>query len=61
MAKFGYIELKARKTGGSRRKFGDKKMNVITLHKPHPGNVVKEYTIKQVIVHLKEKEHVKDE
>ena len=33
----------------------------IIPHKPHPGNIVKEYAIKQVIVHLKEKGHVKDE
>lgn len=61
LVKFGYIELKTGKTGGSRRKFSDEKMNVIILHKPHPGNIIKEYAIKQVIVHLKEKGHVKDE
>ena len=58
---FGFIELKKGKTGGSRRKFADDKKNVIILHKPHPGNIVKEYVIKQVIDYLKEKEYIKDE
>ncbi len=55
---FGYVEIKHGKTGGSRRKFADEKRNVISLHKPHPGNIVKEYAIKQVIEHLKEKRHI---
>jgi predicted RNA binding protein YcfA (HicA-like mRNA interferase family) len=58
---FGFIELKKGKTGGSRRKFADDKKNVIILHKPHPGNIVKEYAIKQVIEQLKEKGYIKDE
>jgi len=61
LAQFGYVELKKGKTGGSRRKFADAKNNIIILHKPHPGNIVKEYAIKQVIVHLKEKGYIKDE
>jgi hypothetical protein len=28
--------------------------NVINLHKPHPGNILKEYAIKQVIERLRE-------
>jgi hypothetical protein len=58
---FGFDELKKGKTGGSRRKFADEKKNVIILHKPHPGNIVKEYAIKQVITQLKEKGYIKDE
>lgn len=61
LAQFGYVELKKGKTGGSRRKFADAKKNIIILHKPHPGNIVKEYAIKQVIVQLKEKGYIKDE
>lgn len=61
LVQFGYIELKKGKTGGSRRKFADEKKNIIILHKPHPGNIVKEYALKQVIVHLVEKGHIKDE
>jgi hypothetical protein len=58
---FGYVELKKGKTGGSRRKFADENKNVIILHKPHPGNIVKEYAIRQVITQLKDKGYIKDE
>jgi len=61
LAKFGYEELKKGKTGGSRRKLADKKNNIIILHKPHPGNIVKQYAIRQVIEHLIEKGYIKDE
>jgi hypothetical protein len=58
---FGFVELKKGKTGGSRRKFADDKKNVIILHKPHPGNIVKEYAIRQIITQLKDKGYIKDE
>jgi hypothetical protein len=61
LALFGYTELKKGKTGGSRRKFADEKKNIIILHKPHPGNILEEYAIKQVIDQLKEKGYIKDE
>lgn len=61
LAQFGYFELKKGKTGGSRRKFADLKNNIIILHKPHPGNIVKAYVLHQIIAHLKEKGHIKDE
>lgn len=51
----GYEPLKTGKTGGSRRKFADQNKNIINLHKPHPGNIVKEYVLKQVLEQLKEK------
>jgi hypothetical protein len=58
---YGYIEIKKGKTGGSRRKFTDQQKNIISLHKPHPSNIVKGYAIKEVVAHLKEKGHIKDE
>ena len=58
---FGYEELKGGKTGGSRRRFVDGDKNIITLHKPHPANIVKTYAIREVIAHLKEKGHITDE
>ena len=61
LAKYGYEELKKGKTGGSRRKLADKTNNIIILHKPHPGNIVKQYAIRQVIEHLREKGYIKDE
>jgi hypothetical protein len=61
VAFFGYEELTGGKTGGSRRRFVDSLKNIITLHKPHPSNIVKSYAIREVIAHLKEKGHIKDE
>jgi hypothetical protein len=61
LAAYGYKEFIKGKTGGSRRKFVDGKKNIIALHKPHPGNIVKRYAIDQVIAHLKEKGHITDE
>lgn len=61
LALYGYAELKKGKTGGSRRKFADEQKNIISLHKPHPSNIIKEYAIKDVIAHLKEKGHIQDE
>ena len=40
------------KTGGSRRKYINKKLDIISLHKPHPSNIVKQYVIKQLIEKL---------
>lgn len=61
LTSFGYREMKTGKTGGARRKFVDGDKNIITLHKPHPGKILKEYALKQVIEHLKEKGKIKDE
>ncbi|MGY4539357.1 hypothetical protein ACVW0P_003791 [Mucilaginibacter sp. UYNi724] len=61
VAFFGYKELTGGKTGGSRRRFVDGNKNIITLHKPHPANLVKGYAIKEVIAHLKEKGHIQNE
>ena len=61
VAYYGYKELKGGKTGGSRRKFADDKKNIISLHKPHPSNLVKQYAIREVIAHLKTNGHIKDE
>jgi predicted RNA binding protein YcfA (HicA-like mRNA interferase family) len=58
---FGFEELKGGKTGGSRRRFVDGNKNIITLHKPHPANILKEYAIKDVIEILRLKGYLKDE
>ena len=51
---YGFEISNKGKTSGSRVVFknGDKKP--IMLHKPHPGNVVKGYALKQVLNYLKE-------
>lgn len=45
----GFTEVKTGKTGGSRRRFVNSDNVVITLHKPHPGNILKMYQIEQII------------
>ena len=58
---FGYEELKTGKTGGSRRKYVGDHNHIISLHKPHPGNILKRYQLKDVIDALKEIGKLKDE
>ena len=58
---FGFGQLKGGKTGGSRRRFADEKKNIITLHEPHPANIVKRYAIRQIIDELKKYGYIKDE
>ncbi len=49
----GYIEKSNNsKTGGSRRKFINRELNIISLHKPHPRNIVKQYVIRQLLEKL---------
>jgi hypothetical protein len=61
LASFGFEELKKSKTVGSRRKFGDDQHRVISLHRPHPGNVMKRYALRQVIEQLKDMGVIKNE
>jgi hypothetical protein len=49
------------KTGGSRRKFADAGNHIINLHKPHPGNILKHYQLKEAVTSLKEKGVIKDD
>lgn len=49
----GYEEMKGGKTGGSRRRFLHPMAPTISLHKPHPGNIVKRYVINDVLEILK--------
>lgn len=45
----GYSEAAKGKTGGSRRRFVHPTAPIITLHKPHPGRIVKVYVIDDLI------------
>ena len=55
---YGFRELKSGKTGGSRRKFVNQKEDVISLHEPHPINILKSYQIDLIIQHLKDYEEL---
>ena len=51
---YGYEKRNKGKTSGSRLIFKNGAKRPIMLHKPHPGNIVKEYAMKQVYDDLKE-------
>ena len=58
---YGYEKSNKGKTSGSRLIFKNGKKRPIMLHKPHPGNIVKEYAMKQVFDDLKEAGFIKEE
>ena len=45
---FGYAKSNKGRTSGSRVIYKNKTARPIMLHKPHPGNIVKAYALKQV-------------
>ena len=51
---YGFEKYEKGKTSGSRVMFKNKDSQAIMLHKPHPGNIVKGYAMKQVMEYLKE-------
>lgn len=53
----GYTLNNAGRTSGSTVRFtNESKSSDIIFHKPHPGNIVKEYIIRQIIDKLKKEE-----
>ena len=53
LRQLGYAEQAAGKTGGSRRAFVKAETGaIIRLHKPHPGTILKQYQLKQLIQQL---------
>ena len=55
LAIYGYEKSNKGKTSGSRVVFKDKEGHPIMLHKPHPGNIVKQYAVRQVLEELQSK------
>ncbi len=54
MGQFGYREKKTGKTSGSRLAYiNPKTKHIIRIHKPHPGNELKMYIKKYIILELK--------
>ena len=49
---YGYERGNKGRTSGSRLIFKNGDKRPIMLHKPHPGNIVKEYAMKQVLEEL---------
>lgn len=56
---YGYEKSSKGKTSGSRVIFKSANKPPIMLHKPHPGNIVKGYAMKQVYDILKESGFIK--
>lgn len=49
LASFDFEEVKTGKTSGSRTRFVNDSGVIISLHKPHPRNILKIYQIEQII------------
>lgn len=56
---YGYERSNKGRTSGSRLIFKNGNKRPIMLHKPHPGNIVKEYAMKQVLNDLREAGFIK--
>jgi len=56
LGKLGYEETQKGKTSGSRGAFINmSEKHIIRLHKPHPGNELKDYVKKEIISELKDR------
>lgn len=53
-ALLGHLGYKAEQGDGSRVRMIDGEGNKILLHRPHPGNIIKRYVMKQVQITLRE-------
>lgn len=51
---YGYVRSDKGRTSGSRVVFKNADKRPIMLHRPHPGNIVRGYALKQVFEDLKE-------
>lgn len=56
---FGYEKKNKGKTSGSRIVYKNKEKQPIMIHKPHPGNIIKMYALKQILQHLVEAGYIK--
>ena len=56
LTNLGYIKYNKGKTSGSRVIFKDQEGHPIMLHKPHPGNIVKQYALRQVLEELQNRQ-----
>ena len=52
--KLGFFEYNKGKTSGSRVEFKDQYGRKMTLHKPHPSNIIKIYKVNDLLNELKE-------
>lgn len=55
---FGYVKSNKGKTSGSRVIYKDDRGHPIMIHKPHPGNIIKGYAMKQIYEELKNRGYI---
>lgn len=55
---FGYVLNTKGRTSGSKSVF-EKDGATFTLHKPHPGNIIKEYVLKKATTFFKNQKDIK--
>lgn len=53
LAGFGYAKSNKGKTSGSRVIYKDAQGRPIMIHRPHPGNIVKGYALRQIVKELR--------
>lgn len=53
LTNLGYVKSNKGKTSGSRIVYKDELGHPIMLHKPHPGNIIKGYAMKQILDELR--------
>ena len=58
LSSFGYTQISAGKTGGSRVRFVHENYPPIILHKPHPKPILKRYQLEGIIDLLKQEKLV---
>lgn len=56
---FGYVKSNKGKTSGSRVLFFKSGRIPVFLHRPHPGNELKQYAVKQLLSELIENKDIK--
>ncbi len=56
---FGYTKSNKGKTSGSRIIYKNNDKRPIMIHKPHPGNIIKHYAMKQIMNDLKDAGFIK--
>ena len=54
LAIFGYKLSDKGKTSGSRVIFKNEEKRPITLHRPHPGNIIRMYVLRSIVADLEE-------
>jgi predicted RNA binding protein YcfA (HicA-like mRNA interferase family) len=61
LTRFGYERSNKGKTSGSRIIYKNNNNRPIMIHRPHPGNIIKIYAMKQILDHLRDLGYIKED